>query len=273
MHRRVAVLVLALVSVLLAGACAGEPEATIVSIQASEFAFTAPQSFEAGLVKLEFTNIGQQSHHLVLTRLDQGKTRGDLGPALAAMETEGIPSWLTFVGGAGEIAPGGSSSTTEILRPGTYALLCLIPDPADGVPHVAKGMIASITVTGDVGDAELPEASGTVRLKDFSFQMPAISSGELTLRVINDGPQLHEFVVYRLAPGKTVEDVTGFFSAPAGPPPSTPAGGTNAYSVAQRGNVHLNLAAGNYVAICFVPDANTGAPHFALGMVQAFTVQ
>ncbi len=34
----------------------------------------------------------------------------------------------------------------------------------------------------------------------------------------------------------------------------------------------LDLAAGDYIAICFVPDAETGAPHFALGMIAGLTV-
>jgi hypothetical protein len=34
----------------------------------------------------------------------------------------------------------------------------------------------------------------------------------------------------------------------------------------------LDLEAGDYLAICFVPDPATGQPHFALGMVMPFTV-
>ena len=34
----------------------------------------------------------------------------------------------------------------------------------------------------------------------------------------------------------------------------------------------VDLAAGNYLALCFMPDAGSGAPHFALGMAMPFTV-
>jgi hypothetical protein len=34
----------------------------------------------------------------------------------------------------------------------------------------------------------------------------------------------------------------------------------------------LDLEAGDYFAICYVPDPTTGAPHFALGMMMPFTV-
>jgi hypothetical protein len=36
--------------------------------------------------------------------------------------------------------------------------------------------------------------------------------------------------------------------------------------------LELDLAAGDHFAICFVPDFETGAPHFALGMIAPFTV-
>jgi hypothetical protein len=33
------------------------------------------------------------------------------------------------------------------------------------------------------------------------------------------------------------------------------------------------FALGNYALVCFVEEPNTGAPHFALGMIHEFTVQ
>jgi hypothetical protein len=34
----------------------------------------------------------------------------------------------------------------------------------------------------------------------------------------------------------------------------------------------LDLAPGTYIALCFVPDEETGVPHALMGMVQVFTV-
>jgi len=34
----------------------------------------------------------------------------------------------------------------EEAEPGDYLMICLIPDPADGVPHAAKGMSLPATV-------------------------------------------------------------------------------------------------------------------------------
>jgi hypothetical protein len=37
-------------------------------------------------------------------------------------------------------------------------------------------------------------------------------------------------------------------------------------------DLELDLAAGDHIAICFVPDFPTGTPHVALGMIAPFTL-
>jgi hypothetical protein len=36
--------------------------------------------------------------------------------------------------------------------------------------------------------------------------------------------------------------------------------------------MHVDLAPGDYVALCFLPDAGDGAPHLAHGMALPFTI-
>jgi hypothetical protein len=60
--------------------------------------------------------------------------------------------------------------------------------------------------------------------------------------------------------------------APPGPPPISPAGGSAAQAPGTTSFVPLELAPGNYVMICFVPDAASAQPHFTLGMIKDFTV-
>jgi hypothetical protein len=48
----------------------------------------------------------------------------------------------------------------------------------------------------------------------------------------------------------------------------------NGLDVGLSGYAELELAPGNYVAICNIPSPKgNGAPHFMLGMVQGFTVK
>ena len=99
------------------------------------------------------------------------------------------------------------------------------------------------------------------------------------MRVLNQGPQIHEWLLFKLMPGKSPDDLMTFVASmegggpPSGPPPFALAGGGQAISVGREEYVELDLEAGEYLAICLVPDNNTGAPHAALGMVAPFTVQ
>ncbi len=34
----------------------------------------------------------------------------------------------------------------------------------------------------------------------------------------------------------------------------------------------VDLAAGNYLLVCFLPDAKDGKPHLAHGMIKEFTI-
>jgi hypothetical protein len=107
---------------------------------------------------------------------------------------------------------------------------------------------------------------------DFAFT-PWLTRGRRTIRVENSGPQPHEAIFVRLAPGKMVADVMAWLKQREGPPPGEPFGGTMAL---QRGQVNFLTAEfppGDYALLCFVPDSGDGKPHVAHGMVQQFSVK
>ena len=59
----------------------------------------------------------------------------------------------------------------------------------------------------------------------------------------------------------------------SGPPPFSSAGGFGALAPGGQGWVRLDLSAGDYVAVCFVPDDEPPhLPHVELGMIQQFHV-
>ena len=91
--------------------------------------------------------------------------------------------------------------------------------------------------------------------------MPPNFKGHGTFEVFNAADQTHEMTMYKLAEGATLADVQGFFTSetpPAGPPPISPAGGSAAAAPGTSIFVPLDLDAGNYVMVCFVPDAASG---------------
>lgn len=77
-----------------------------------------------------------------------GKTLADVKHALLAppgSAPAGPPPYRLY-GGVAALPPGGQQVTTLHLPRGKYLLVCFIQDPKTHVPHVAMGMIATITV-------------------------------------------------------------------------------------------------------------------------------
>jgi hypothetical protein len=105
-------------ALVLAG-CAREsatPGPNVVTVTATDLAFTAPDTIPAGLTTFRLANGGQEPRHLVVIRLTQDVSQATLG---------------TF---------------TITLRPGTYVLTCYIP-ARDGRPHLMLGMVQEVTIS------------------------------------------------------------------------------------------------------------------------------
>lgn len=257
------------------GTVAGPVEAhPVILIRGTDYAFQAPATIKAGFIALEFVNAGAEPHHAQVARLNDGVTPEQFGEALKKGPQAALPL-VTLVGGPGFTAPGGRQRVSLNLGPGTYVLACFVDSP-DGTPHVAKGMISFFRVTGTAAQAGQLRSAGTIVLKDFSFVLPQGFTGKGIYLVVNEGAQPHEVTIVRLAPGKTMEDLEAFLAQtgpPAGPPPIIPAGGAQGLTGGQVNYLHLNLAPGNYVALCFIPDPASGKPHVALGMLTPFRVR
>ena len=263
------------------------PEVVVV---AAEYRFEMPASTPGGLTRLTMRNEGAEDHHAMFMRVNDGSTLEDLQAALETPDLGAIFAVSTSLGGP-EVSPGGEASVIADLEPGRYMVICVIPD-AEGVPHYLMGMQAPLEVGEVEGTQAPPEADMTVELVDFAFVMPEmdVAPGQHVWEVPNIGEQIHEMVILQLAEGVTPDQVQAIFQAPpatpgaggatpvampemAGPPPFTVIGGVAPMSPGYTNWAILDLEAGDYIAICFVPDPATGAPHFALGMIMPFTVE
>ncbi len=245
-----------------------------ITIDAADYSYTAPETVTAGWTRVILTNTGAEPHHVQFLRLNDGVTAEQFEEALKQGEGPAM-ALVKQVGGVGAVHPGGTASAVINLTAGEYVILCLIPSPSDGMAHHAKGMIKSLTVVAGENSASEPTADLVVRLKDFAFEMPeSLPAGPLTIQVINDGPEPHEFNILKLEEGKTVSDVMAFLGGQAGgPPPFAPVGGANGIDAGGVEYAELNLEPGNYVAICNIPSPKAeGHPHFTLGMIKEFTV-
>jgi uncharacterized cupredoxin-like copper-binding protein len=246
-----------------------------IKIDAADYSYTEPDTVNAGWVRVILTNSGQEPHHVQFMRLNDGVSMEQFGEALKQGEGPAM-ALVSQVGGVGAVAPGGSAQAVLNLPDGEYAILCLIPSATDHAPHFAKGMIKSLTVQPANGiAAEEPSADLIVSLVDFAFDLPEIIPAKpVTIKVVNEGPEAHEFNILRLVDGKTFEDVTQYLAAPDGPPPFIPMGGMNGLDVGLSGYIEADLQPGAYVAICNIPSPKAeGHPHFTLGMIRQFTVE
>ncbi len=245
-----------------------------IKVEAVDYSFKAPESATAGWTRVTLTNSGTEPHHVQFLRLNDGVTLQQFEDALNKAEGPAL-AMTTLVGGVGAVHPGGTASSVIDLPAGEYAIVCFITSPSDNMAHHAKGMIKGLTVkAGDGAVAAEPKSDLSVHLKDYTFEMPdKLPAGRVTIQVVNDGPELHEFNILQLQDGKTADDVTKFLGGAGGPPPFAPVGGMNGLAVGAKGYAELNLAPGKYVAICNIPSPKAqGHPHFMLGMVKEFTV-
>jgi plastocyanin len=151
------------------------------------------------------------------------------------------------------------SSGLALLAAG-LVVACKSDRPSSGTPEV-----------GSAGSATPP--SVTVTATDFAFDAPAeITAGVTTVRLVNDGKELHHAQLVRLEEGKTIEDVATALKK-GGPPPSWIkfVGGPNAVLPGKESNATASLTPGRYAYLCFVfgPD---GVLHAAKGMMRQFEV-
>jgi hypothetical protein len=246
------------------------------TITAKDFAYEAPDTITAGMVKLKLVNAGPSLHHVQLFKLDDGHTAAELEAGFKQMKPGSPPPpWIHDVAGPNSPVPGGGEARIlEELAPGNYAIVCLIPG-ADNVPHAMKGMVRALTVVPAKGpSASAPASDISVKLTDYAFAVtPEFTAGVHIIKIENEAAQSHEMLLVQLAPGKTPADLAKWVENQQGPPPAKPLGGISGMPKGATVYVPVNLTPGEYGLLCFLPDAKDGKPHVAHGMMKQFTVK
>jgi hypothetical protein len=159
------------------------------------------------------------------------------------------------------------------------------------LPSASNGTTAPIATA--VADGPID-----IIAREFSFEIPAIAAGDHQMQLINEGEQAHMVVILRLEDGKNAEDALDYIDthgvggrAPswafltaggfADPGTTAPIGSTDNKGNEGDPSDGVDFIAGDYVALCFIPDGTTGRDqkpeegaklHSELGMVSSFTV-
>ena len=116
-----------------------------VNVRLNDFSFTMSKPMTPGRHTVRVTNDAQQPHELVIVRLGDGKTIGDVGEWEEA-GMQGPPPAIPM-GGMGPLAKGATATFDVRLTPGTYGVICFLPDMGDGKPHFKHGMVQQFDIS------------------------------------------------------------------------------------------------------------------------------
>jgi hypothetical protein len=246
--------------------------ATELTVTAGDYTFgLSATTVAAGRLPVELHNQGAEPHQLMVARLHDGVTIDDYLGAAAESEAS-AEALVDNAGGVNAVDAGATRTGYADLEPGRYVVLCFLPTP-EGPSHLHEGMVAELTVV-DEPVVDAPEPTGEITMLDFGFALPAGGLAEAdTYRVVNDGPSDHELALMRIDDGKAFGDVVTFLTGGfRGEQPLDFVGGAGGVEPGGDTYVDLDLEPGEYVAMCFLPDAASGKRHAELGMVATFTI-
>lgn len=115
----------------------------LVTVSGMDYAFSLPQTLNAGVVTFELMNVGADLHSMTILELPANHSPREF---LDMYHDKGIiPPWMPTLGQTNTIAPNQEAFLTVRLKPGKYVLACLIPG-RDGRAHTEKGMVQFVTV-------------------------------------------------------------------------------------------------------------------------------
>lgn len=240
----------------------GGEDTAALSIVVDEKGIEAPASAEAGLVEMTLRNDGEDAHQAQLIRVEGGHTADEVLELLTG-ESSRIPDWFVGGGGVGTTKPGQTSTVTQELMPGSYAIVDL---------SATKPQSTDFEVSGEATDAALPETDATVRASEYTFEASGLEPGKNTFLFENAGQELHHIVASPVKADATPAQIKKYFQTEeeSEDPFTEGEAGDLETAVLDSGQsqlADLDLEAGRYAFMCFIPDRAGGPPHAAKGMI------
>jgi uncharacterized cupredoxin-like copper-binding protein len=265
---------------LLAGACSSSTEQpnlpeNVLAVAAVDYGFEFTGAPVSGLVTIEFNNEGDEFHHGIIGKIDDGKTKDDVMSFIQGGGEE-PPAWFDDSPiDVGAIDPGRSQTVQiDMAEAGTYVFLCFMPTEGGGPPHAFQGMVETLEV------AEGPSEDGplvtdtTVELTEYEIGISdEIASGRVSLEVRNAGKEPHDFNVVQVDEGVAIEDIDAWFEGgQEGPAPIRFFAGTHEFDPGRTVRMEFDLEPGTYRFLCSV-ETDDGKKHADdLGMETEVTV-
>lgn len=246
---------------------------TVITVTVTDYAFEVPDTLQEGWTSFRMVNHGNTIHAAQLVKLGEGRTIDEFKAAYAdALKNNGPWNTLGLLGGIVGPPPNGSTNATLYLGAGHYAWYCPLGFD-DSVPHViGHDMVRQFVVTQRDPSAPptvAPAPTITLKMVDYAFlPSAAFKAGQHVIRVENQGPEPHEVILAKMAPGKTLQDVRIWLADPRSRPPfSDVLGGVVIEEVGAEAYFEAEMRPGDYVLLCYI-DAPDGRPHWEHGMIQ-----
>jgi hypothetical protein len=223
-----------------------------LTVNAGEYTYSLKGSPKAGNVQIDFVNGGVEYHMMAVVKLKKGVTNSQLKKAALSDDDE---AFAKIAEGDGEVvpvpsilAPNQRMSMITKLAAGHYGLVCFIPAPEDGAPHVAHGMLKVFDVSGSKSSLT-PPSDGVVdiTLTDTATTLPSAgvpSTG--WAKIVNNGSTARDINLAALNGTTTLQQADAFFTSlfesftlPTGTPPAALVGGV--HGIPKGGTTYLAL--------------------------------
>ncbi len=257
-----------------------------LEIDAAEYTFDISPDPSGGLAPgwtlVRLHNTGVEAHQVMFARLKDGVDLSELAAAGAGDSSgAGAIEFVDMIGGVSYIGPDHDITALVNLPEGAVIAMCYVPD-ADGVAHALLGMSTALTVSAAGADTRSldpgprdDEVRGTIELASNGYRVP----DDLTTgwyHVTNTDTALHELALLGLGTPIADEEVGRLVAdLAANRTPSVDleaVGGMGAISAGFDGYLYLDLEAGDYLAVDFMPDPGDPRPHMLDGYYDTFRV-
>jgi hypothetical protein len=239
-----------------------------VTEQGKKTTLTPPTDAKSGVAKISLKNQGKKPHEAQIVRIEGDQTAEEVLKVIMSDDGK-IPEWIQDGGGVGTTAPGKTNEVIQELAPGRYVVF-----------DAENEGSAEFEVAEEKGsDAEFPETEASVTAEDYSFKTSGLKAGDNVITFENTGEELHHAGIVPLMPGVKFAEAKKFLKSdeePKGKPPVDFNG--SAFTAVIDGGIkqvtRLELKAGTYAFVCFIPDRDGGPPH-AIGedMITEVTVK
>jgi len=245
----------------------------VLTVVAHDTSLESSPTVPAGITTVRLAFKGKVKRELVVHRVPAGTLPEELAHGAAGRQERWFHEW-SFGGPSAPRDSASEASATLDLRPGRYLLVAYEVDPG-GRPRGDKFIWREVSVIAGAVliPARFAVPDVTMRLKDGRIEVSGVvHTGQRIVQVENGGTRPHDFLIGRLKPGKTMDDVRRWDSDRADPAPFVYVGGLTPMSSGVTAQTKLVLQTGVHVVLCTMRHGGEREHDYQRGVLASFKV-